>query len=90
MKFIVMTLGVVLATLTANAFASADCTAHPKSEWVSEERAQAYFKDRGYTINVFKVDGDCYEIYGRDAKGNKVEIYFDTKTLAIVKSEVED
>lgn len=31
----------------------------------------------GYTIKEFKVSGSCYEIYGKDARGNNVEIYFD-------------
>ena len=35
----------------------------------------------GYAINVFKVDGNCYEIYGHNKEGKKVEIYYDTKTL---------
>ena len=33
--------------------------------------------DQGYTIDKFKVtDGNCYEIYGEDKGGVKVEIYF--------------
>ncbi|HKU71482.1 MAG TPA: PepSY domain-containing protein, partial [Burkholderiales bacterium] len=36
-----------------------------------------------------KVDGDCYEIYGTNKEGKKVEIYFDTKSLAVVKSEIK-
>ena len=42
---------------------------------------------QGYKIDKFKIDGNCYEIYGSE-DGKKVEIYFDTKTLDIVKSEI--
>ena len=71
------------------AFAKADCTAHPKSEWIKESDAKAQLESQGYKIRKFKVDGNCYEIYGHDKDGKKVEIYYDTKTLAAVKSEVE-
>ena len=43
----------------------------------------------GYAINVFKVDGNCYEIYGTNKAGKKVEIYYDTKTLDVVKMETQ-
>ena len=71
------------------AFAKADCTAHPKSEWMKESDAKAQLEAQGYKIRKFKVDGNCYEIYGHDKNGKKVEIYYDAKTLAVVKSEVE-
>lgn len=78
-----------LVMLPFQAFASADCVAHPKDEWAPEDTLKQALKDEGYTIKKFKVDGDCYEMYGRNKEGKKVEIYFDTKTLAIVKAEVE-
>ena len=62
----------------------------------SEERvdegigcASAQLEAQGYKIKKFKVDGNCYEIYGHNKDGKKVEIYYDTKTLAVVKSEVD-
>ena len=70
--------------------AHADCTANPQSEWKSETDARAKFENDGYKITKFKVSGNCYEIYGFTRDGKKAEIYFDTKTLAIVKSEIED
>ena len=71
------------------AFAKADCTAHPKSEWMKESDARAQLEGQGYKIKKFKVDGNCYEIYGKNKDGKKVEIYYDTKTLDVVKSEIE-
>ncbi len=84
-----LTLAVLAAACSASAFAGANCTAHPKSEWIPEAEAQAKIKDQGYTIKKFKVDGHCYEIYDTNKDGKKVEIYYDTKTLAVVKSEIE-
>ncbi len=79
-----------LATAPTVVMAAADCVANPKAEWKSEADARARFEAEGYTIRKFKVDGDCYEIYAFTKDGKKAEIYFDTKTLAIVKSEIDD
>lgn len=78
---------ILLAAFASHAFASADCAEHPKEEWASEDTLKQALTDEGYTIKKFKVDGNCYEMYGRNKEGKKVEIYFDTKTLAIVKAE---
>ena len=75
--------------LPAAAFASANCKANPKTEWMSEADAKARLVAQGYKIDKFKVDGNCYEIYGSNKDGKKVEIYFDTKTLEVVKAEVK-
>ena len=74
---------------SAHAFAKADCKAYPKNEWMSEADAKAKLVAQGYKIDKFKVDGNCYEIYGSDKDGKKVEIYFDTKTLDVVKAEIK-
>lgn len=71
------------------AFADADCVAHPKEEWQTEAAARAKFEAEGYEITKFKVSGHCYEIYGFTKDRKKAEIYFDTKTLEVVKSEID-
>jgi hypothetical protein len=77
------------ATLPSHVLAKADCKAYPKAEWLKEADAKARIEAQGYTINTFKVDGNCYEIYGKNKEGKKVEIYYDAKTLEPVKSEIE-
>ena len=43
-----------------------------------------------YKIKNFKVTaGNCYEIYGWDKAGKKVEIYFNPVTGAKVKENIE-
>ena len=79
----------VAATFSAVALAKADCPAYPKSEWMKAEDAKAKIEAQGYAIDKFKVSGNCYEIYGKNKEGKKVEIYYDAKTLAPVKSEIE-
>jgi hypothetical protein len=77
------------AVLPIQAFAKADCKAYPKAEWMKEADAKAKIEAQGYTINKFKVDGNCYEIYGKNKEGKKVEIYYDAKTLEPVKTEIQ-
>ena len=79
----------VAAFAPATGWAAANCKAYPKAEWMSEADAKAKITAMGYTFTTFKVDGNCYEIYGRNKENKKVEIYFDAKTLDIVKSEIE-
>ena len=74
--------------LPVSAFAGAKCEKHPKSEWMSEAEAKAKIEAQGYRIRKFKVDGNCYEIYGTNQDNKKAEVYFDTKTLAVVKAEI--
>lgn len=76
----------MLAVMPLSVMASANCPAYPKEEWAQEETLKKALEDEGYKIKKFKIDGNCYEIYGRNKEGKKVEIYFDMKTLAIVKA----
>ena len=90
MKRLIIVGGICLSALVpAIAWAGANCKTYPKAEWMSEADAKAKIAAMGYAINVFKIDGNCYEIYGSNKDGKKVEIYFDTKTLDVVKSEIK-
>ncbi len=86
MRFLALS---ILTCLPLAAYAAADCPVYPKEQWASEDTLKQTLAEEGYTIKKFKVDGNCYEIYGKNKEGKKVEFYFDTKTLAIVKAEVE-
>ncbi|WP_048305654.1 PepSY domain-containing protein [Halomonas sp. PR-M31] len=60
------------------AVAAPQCTDAPESEWMGEDAMQQQLEDQGYQIDRFVVtDTNCYEIYGEDKDGVKVEIYFD-------------
>ena len=79
----------LVAALPTAAFARANCKANPKAEWMTEADAKARLVEQGYKIDKFKIDGNCYEIYGSNKDGKKVEIYFDTKSLDVVKAEIK-
>lgn len=85
---ILTTLVVLLVGLSASADPKEKCTTEPKEKWQDQKTFQDNLKNQGYKIKVFKVTkGDCYEIYGWDKEGKKVEIYFNPVSGAIVKEE---
>lgn len=64
------------------AFAEPKCDV-PKEKWMKEADFKAKVEAQGYRIKTFKVTkNDCYEIYGFDKDGKKVEIYFNPETGA--------
>ncbi len=72
------------------AVAGPKCTEEAKDKWKNEAEFQKSLTDQGYKIKKFKVtSGNCYEIYGWDKDGKKVEIYFNPITGDKVKEEVE-
>jgi len=82
----------LLTGLTSGiAQASPQCTEAEQANWIPEAQAQQQIQAMGYQIKKFKVTGkNCYEIYGWDGQGKRVEIYFDPTDLSKVKEEVDD
>lgn len=77
-----------LGSAASLALAGPTCTDKPPSAWRDAATFQAELKAKGYTIDKFKTTkGQCYEIYGKDAAGKRVEIYFDPVDGRIVKEE---
>lgn len=67
------------------ALASPTCDV-PKERWMKEEAFKSKIAAQGYDIKTFKVTkGNCYEIYGTDKAGKKVEIYFNPETAEILE-----
>jgi len=62
------------------------CTDEPKEKWMAEADFKKKVEAEGYKIRKFKQPGTCYEIYGTDKDGKKVEIYFNPVDGSIVKA----
>ena len=77
----------VLVFSGAVAHAKKECTTEPKEKWMSEEAFKGKVEAEGYKIRKFKQPGTCYEIYGTDKEGKKVEIYFNPVDGSIVKAK---
>lgn len=84
MKSLLVSLLILLAGVSA--FAKKHCTDEPKEKWMTEADFKKKVEAEGYKIRKFKQPGTCYEIYGTDKDGKKVEIYFNPVDGSIVKS----
>ncbi len=71
--------------LPFSALAKKECTKEPKDKWMKQEDLEKRLIAEGYKIKKFKQPGTCYEIYGTNKEGKKVEIYFDPVTGQPVK-----
>lgn len=76
--------------LTAGAaWAGPDC-AVPEAERQSTDTLQKQLEDAGWQVKRIKIEDGCYEVYGHDEEGHRVEAYFDPQTLAMLEREDDD
>ena len=76
-----------LFLISGGAFAKKSCTDQPKEKWMSEAEFKKKVEGEGYKIKKFKQPGTCYEIYGQNKEGKKVEIYFNPVDGSIIKEK---
>ncbi|PIP89036.1 MAG: hypothetical protein COW01_15740 [Bdellovibrionales bacterium CG12_big_fil_rev_8_21_14_0_65_38_15] len=79
-----------MLAMTTQVYAKKSCTTQPKSEWMSESDFKARMEKEGYQISKFKQPGTCYEIYGKNPQGKKVEVYFNPVNAEVVKSKLDN
>ena len=60
------------------------CDPIPKEEWKPQADLERKLTNEGWKISRVKITNGCYEVYGRDAKNNKMETFFHPKTFEIV------
>ncbi len=76
-----------------SAVAGPKCTDEPESKWLNAEQMIKKFTEMGYTDSIKKLHvskGKCWEIYGHDSAGKKVEIYFHPITGVIMEKNVKE
>lgn len=76
-------LTVVPATAT---LASERCSV-PDAEWRPQAELEADLTGKGWTISNVKKEDGCYEVYGTNDKGEKVEVFIDPKSFEVVGSD---
>lgn len=77
-------------TVSASALATGACPikdAVPKAEWQDKDLLEKKLIAAGWQVRRIKVDEQCYEVYGVDDKGQRVEAYFHPKTLEPAKAQ---
>ena len=71
-------LGSLLLFNATPLLADTDCARPDRSAWIPESQFREQMKRQGVQITKFRITpGHCYEIYGFDATGRKLEIYYD-------------
>jgi len=60
------------------------CEAVPKEEMKPQMELQRKLSDEGWKVRQVKNFNGCYEVYGFDASGRRVEAFFHPKTFAKV------
>ncbi|MEN9629073.1 MAG: hypothetical protein RJA10_2300 [Pseudomonadota bacterium] len=80
-------LGLLTGPVPASATGLATCDSGPRSGWQPAEKLEKQLTDRGWKVRRIKEDGGCYEVYGLDDKGQRVEAYFHPLTLAPVPTK---
>jgi hypothetical protein len=86
MKHLILASGLLVALGSLPALASEGCNV-PESERQPVEALQKKLEGEGWTVKNIKLEDGCYEVYAKDAAGNRKEIYFDPKSFAQVKED---
>ena len=75
-----------LFALTGSAFAqhAEKCDPIPKEEWKPQAELERKLANQGWKISRVKITNGCYEVYGRDEKNGKVEVFFHPRTFELV------
>jgi len=78
-------LAAALATSTALAQEHKEkCEPIPTEEWRPQADLEKMLVNKGWKISRVKITNGCYEVYARDAKNDKKEVFFHPKTLQVV------
>lgn len=84
MKRRLLTLCLTLATAGAFAQHAERCDPIPKAEWKPQAELERKLRNEGWTISRVKIENGCYEVYGKNATGRKMETFFHPKTFEVV------
>ena len=74
-----------LSATPAQATGKMTCDA-PQKSWKSLPALEAKLKRDGWQVRKSKVDGGCYEVYGTDPQGRRVEAYFHPVSFKLLLS----
>tara|TARA_R110002124_G_scaffold227261_1_gene392547 strand:- start:1330 stop:1749 length:420 start_codon:yes stop_codon:yes gene_type:complete len=88
MKKTVSMLGVLTVLAAEPAFARDDCFV-PMSGWQPRAAVARLAEENGWQIRRIKIEDGCYQIYGLDSSGRRVEVKVHPATLDVIKLEYE-
>lgn len=82
----ILILSVVLSAPAATVMAKDLCSV-PEAQWRAQAELEADLGAKGWTIAKIKKEDGCYEVYGKNDKGENVEVLIDPVTFAVVGSD---
>ncbi|WP_420861894.1 PepSY domain-containing protein [Algirhabdus cladophorae] len=68
--------GLLTFPIGANATGLHSCEATKRSDWMSQADLTTKLEAEGWSVRRMKEDGGCWEVYGTNAEGQRVEGYF--------------
>jgi len=66
------------------------CEPVPQEEWRPQAELERMLINKGWKIQRVKIANGCYEVYARDAKNDKKEVFFHPKTFQVVTAPERD
>ncbi|HVI31033.1 PepSY domain-containing protein [Phenylobacterium sp.] len=75
--------------LGAGSASAAELCSVPVAEWQPRQALEKKLAADGWKVKRLKTEDGCYEVYGLDRQGRRVEAYFNPRTLQSVKVKVE-
>ncbi|MEJ1158357.1 PepSY domain-containing protein [Prosthecomicrobium sp. N25] len=76
-----------LVLAAAPALAAEACTKEPKSAWMTQDAAKAKAVALGYTPSKVKEEDACWEVYAKDAKGDRWELFLNPVSGELVRKK---
>ena len=83
MRFTLLPVATLMIAVALPALAEDRCTV-PEADWRPVEDLKADLTAKGWTISNVKTEDGCYEVYGHDQDGKRVETFFDPATFEAV------
>lgn len=71
----------VLACSAALAHGDVKCDGGPKAEWRAQMELKKQLETDGWKVRQVKTEGDCYEVYGFNAQGERIEAFFHPRSF---------
>ena len=82
-----LTLAAMTTFLAGSAFAApAECSKADPAKFKPQADLEAMLAKDGMNVKKIKVEKGCYEVYGTDKAGKKVNAAYNAETLAPAKS----
>jgi len=74
-----------LAAGAARADGDGRCPEMPKTEWQSPDALKKALTEQGWKVRRVEATRLCYEVYGMEPDGKRVEAFFNPKTFERVE-----